>query len=312
MPNIEMSVKGKKVSAPAIYLDGEAISVKGNFIKIAEIFDEYWIEKRQLPDPLKVINALRDSGLKPDLLTFTQRVPDTTPRYSFAYEWRNYAVVELNSYDQWFNKQTSSAVRRNIKASAKRGIEVKVCQFDESYVNGIMSIYNESPIRQGRKFWHYGKKISDVFSENGTYCDRSTFLAAYFENEMVGYCKVVWDESTAAIMQILSKIKFYDKRPNNALLAEAVRQCCLRRIPYLIYESFVYGKKNDNSLTEFKRSNGFVRMDVPQFFVPLTPKGTLILKLGLHKNLKEKLPYWITSRLIDLRAMWYSKRVGIK
>jgi len=60
---------------------------------------------------------------------------------------------------------------------------------------------------------------------------------------MVGYLKVVWDKHTAAIMQILSKISFRDFRPNNALLAEVVKRCCLRDINYLLYEKFDYGNK---------------------------------------------------------------------
>ena len=46
---------------------------------------------------------------------------------------------------------------------------------------------------------------------------------------MVGYLKMVWDAETAAVMQVISQIKHFDKRPNNALLAEAVRQACCAR-----------------------------------------------------------------------------------
>lgn len=144
-------------------------------------------------------------------------------------------------------------------------------------------------------------------AENGTYKDRSTYLGAYYEGEMIGYLKIVWDKNSAAIMQILSKIQFYDKRPNDALLAEAVKQCCLRGIKYLLYENFVYGKKNDSSLTDFKQSHGFIRMDVPQYFLPLTLKGRVAFRIGLHKSLKERLPFWLTSRLINLRTKYYER-----
>ncbi len=122
-----------------------------------------------------------------------------------------------------------------------------------------MSIYNETAIRQGRKFWHYGKDFASVQKENGTYAERSLFLAAFLEGQMIGYMKIVLDEDTAAIMQILSKMEFYDKRPNNALMAAGVRECCSRGIKHLLYEKYVYEGKPDSSLTEYKKSNGFIQ-----------------------------------------------------
>jgi hypothetical protein len=181
---------------------------------------------------------------------------------------------------------------------------VRKSEFDDDYVRGIMGIYNETPIRQGRKFWHYGKDFEHVRAENGTYADRSVFLAAYHENEMIGYCKVVFDDSSAAIMQILSKMSHYDKRPNNALLSEAVRECSSRNIPYLLYEKYVYGNKTDSPLTEFKRRNGFVRVDVPRYLVPLTMKGRLFVSLGLHIPVRDRIPSWLKHRLIDIRQKW--------
>lgn len=303
----EISVKGNIIKVPCISVNNEIVVVTGKLIKIAEIFDAYWLERSALPDPIKVIEEIRNSANKPDIFTFTQRIPDTEPRYQFHTEWVNYAVIILDSYETWLNKQISSTSKRNIRASEKRGVVVRVSDFDDDYVKGIMSIYNETPIRQGRRFWHYGKEFASVQAENGTYKDRSIFLGAYFEGEMIGYLKIVWDENSAGLMQILSKMKHYNKRPNDALFAEAVKQCCSRGIKYLIYEKFVYGKKNDNSLTDFKQSHGFIRMDVPRYFVPLTLKGLLALRIGLHKSLKERLPYWITSRFINLRTKWYER-----
>ncbi len=308
--NFEISVKGKKIKEFACRIDESVIIVHGKFVKIAEIFDEYWLERRNLPDPLRVLDEVRNISKKPDIFTFSQRIPDTEPRFDFPFEWDNYAVIQLISYDDWFQKQIASSARRNIKASGKRGVVVKVSRFDDAYVRGIMSIYNESPIRQGRRYWHYGKNFSSVRAENGTYSDRSTFLAAYYQNEMIGYCKIVWDESSAAIMQIISKMKFYDKRPNNALLAEAVKQCCSRGIRYLLYEKYIYGKKTESSLIQYKSNNGFVKMAVPRYFVALTLKGKLALKAGLHKNLKERVPYWLMGWFVGLRAKWYKNRAG--
>lgn len=295
---------------PAICMDNVVVVIRGKFLKVAEIFDEYWLQADTLPDPNSVLLQLREIDRKPDLFTFAQRVPDTKPLFGFHMEWDNIAVIPVSSHDAWMRGQISSASRRNIRASEKKGVVVRANPYDEKYIHGIMSIYNESPVRGGRRFWHYGKDFTAVQQENGTYRERSTFLGAYFQDEMIGYMKIVWDTHSAAIMQILSKMEFREKRPNNALLSEAVRLCSERQIPYLLYERFVYGTKTDSSLTRFKRENGFVRMDLPRYYVPLTSKGSLSLKLGLHKDLKDMIPQWLQSRLLQIRDRYCASRVS--
>ena len=304
----EVSIKGKRYEVPAFRLDNVVVVVHGSFLKVAEVFDEYWLEAETLPEPQHILQQLRESDHNVDLFTFAQRVPDTKPRFDFHMEWDNVAIIPVSSYDTWFRQQISSASRRNIRTSEKKGVVIKAVQYDETYIQGIMAIYNESPFRGGRKYWHYGKDFSTVQTENGTYRERSTFLGAYLEGEMIGYMKIVWDTNSAAIMQILSKMEARDTRPNNAFLSEAVKLCVERKIPYLLYERFIYGNKTDSTLTRFKRENGFIRMDIPRYFVPLTPKGWLALKLGLQKDPKDMIPQWLRSRLLDRREKWYLRQ----
>lgn len=306
-----MSVRGKMQQVQAFRLDDLTIVTKGRIVKIAEIFDEYWLSADTLPDPNRVVQGLRNVDEKPDLFTFAQRVPDSDPRYNFHMEWDNVAAIPVVTYDQWFREQISPASRRNIRASEKKGVVVRTEEFDEKYVHGIMSIFNESQIRAGRKYWHYGKEFAAVEAENGTYRDRSTFLGAYVDDEMIGYMKIVWDTRSAAIMQILSKMKFLDRRPNNALLSAAVKLSVERGVEYLLYEKFVYGSKGPDSLTRFKESNGFVRIDVPRFYVPLTTKGRIALLLGLHRNPKDLVPSWLRRQLLEYRDKWYAQRINV-
>jgi hypothetical protein len=308
---LEVSVGGAPKRLPALRACGLTLVVRGRFLTTAEIFDEYWLERESLPDARLVVAELERQPHRPDLFTFAQRVPDVAPAYgAYRRELDNYAVLPLSTYDHWFQQQVPSATRRNIRASEKRGVTVRVCRYDDDYVAGISSIYNETPVRAGRRFWHFGKDLDRVRAENGTYAARSTFLAAYLRDEMVGYLKVVWDERTAAIMQILSKSAFLDARPNNALLAEAVRQSCARGVGHLIYETFQYGNKAGDSLARFKENNGFVRMDIPRYYVPLTAKGSLALQLGLHRDPKERVPEWIASPLRDLRRKWLERKAA--
>jgi hypothetical protein len=308
---LEVSIGGERKSLPALQAGGVTVLVRGRLLKTAEIFDEYWLERETLPAPELVLAELRRTrNAKPDLFTFAQRVPDAKPAYGqYHCEFDNYAVLPVSTHEHWLQDQIPGATRRNIRASEKRGITVRDCRFDDGYVAGISSIYNETPVRAGRKFWHFGKALADVRSENGTYAGRSTFLAAYWRDEMVGYLKVVWDRHTAAIMQILSKTAYREYRPNNALLSEAVRQCALRNVDYLIYETFDYGNKSGDSLTRFKENHGFRRMDIPRYYVPLTGRGAVALRLGLHRGAKEKVPEWLASPLRDLRRRWYERKV---
>lgn len=304
-----ISINGKVQQVPAFPLDNVVIIVNGAALKVAEVFDEYWLPADSLPEPKRVIECLQGVEPKPDLFTFAQRVPDAESKYDFHTEWDNVAVIPVSSHDKWLREQVSAATRRNIRTSEKRGVVVKAVEFDDSYVNGIMSIFNESPIRHGRRYRHYGKDFQSVQAENATYRERSTFLGAYLQDTLVGYMKIVWDTRSAAIMQILSKMEFLDRRPNNALLSEAVRLCAQRGVPYLLYERFVYGNKGEDSLTKFKESNGFIRMDLPRYYVPLSLKGRLSLKLRLHRG-KQWLPQGFRTKLIDLRRKWYARQTG--
>jgi len=303
----EISVRGRMQQVPAFLVDGTVVVVTGSAIQVAEVFDAYWLEAAALPDPAHVAKQLAQVSRRPDLFRFEQRAPESRPLFPFHFELENVAAIPISTHEEWFQKQISSASRRNIRTSEKKGITVRVCDFDEAYVRGIMSVSDESPIRAGRRYWHYGKDFATVEKEQGTYRERATFLAAYVGDEMVGYLKMVWDTHTAAIMQIVSKMQFRDRRPNNALLSEAVKQCVARGVQHLLYERYVYGTKEDSSLTRFKRENGFVRIDVPCYYVPLTLKGRLALAAGLHRNVKDRLPQWLTKQLLAARDKWNAR-----
>jgi hypothetical protein len=109
-------------------------------------------------------------------------------------------------------------------------------------------------------------------------------------------------------MQILSMIQHRDSAPTNALIAQAVRSCAERRIPYLVYGSFGYGNKQRDSLSDFKENNGFQRIDLPRYYVPLTALGGVAFRLGLHRRLVDRVPNSILSALRELRFSWYKRK----
>jgi len=166
-----------------------------------------------------------------------------------------------------------------------------------------VEIYNESPIRQGKAFWHYQKGFDTVRREKSTFLARSTFIGAYYKDELIGFMKIVSVGKVAAMMQILSKFSHYDKRPSNALIAKAVEHCAREGMSYLTYGKYRNRNKVLSSLGRFKHRVGFEEVRVPRFYVPLTTKGRICVALGLHRDLVEALPEWLVDFIYRLRAM---------
>jgi hypothetical protein len=264
-----------------------------------------------LSNPEPVIDRLRNSTDHIDIFTFMQGLPETGPKFMYPMEWDNLAVLPVSTYENWWNKQIRSITKNRAKQAEKKGVVIREVQFDEKLAGGIWEIYNECPIRQGRRFRHYGKDQETVYREASTYLDDSTFIGAYLGEELIGFIKMVADEGRvqAGLMNILSKMQHKDKAPTNALLAQAVRSCANQGIAYLVYNNYSYGSKQHDGLSEFKERNGFKRVDVPRYYVPLTHFGGFALRMGFHHRLADRFPESIAGRLRELRKSWYMRGV---
>jgi hypothetical protein len=282
------------------------VKIQGRLIRVARIAEGYEFVER----PEELVAALRTSGTRIDAFTFIQRLSDPSPRFPYAMEWDNLAAVPVSTFDQWFTHQINRKTRNMIRKAEKSGVTVREVPFDDALISGISTINNETPIRQGRPFWHYGDDLATVRRENGTFEDRSIFLGAFFEGNLIGYAKLTSDESRgqAGLMQIVSMIRHRDKAPTNLLLAQAVRSCAERSIPFLWYAKFAYGNKGQDTLADFKHHNGFVKVDVPRYYIPLTLKGRIGLQLGLHRDLTNFLSESWLNKARDLRNRWYGTR----
>lgn len=303
----KISIKGRIHEVPSLLFGDTQVIVSGRFPRMAFIHDEEWLEQVSLPDPANVLVALKAGYLKADIFSFTERLPISKPNYSYAYEMDNDAAIPITSYKEWWDKLSQES-RRNVRLAGKMGVEVKVVPFDDDLVRGIMAIYNESPIRLGKPFWHYGKDFETVKNENGTYAERSSYIGAFYEGKLIGFLKMVFVDRIGNIMQILSMIRHQKKRTTNALLAKAVEVCEARGISYLKYCSYVYGTNESSPLTEFKRRNGFVKMDIPRYYIPLNYRGRLALKVRAHHGVKGMLPPDMLRFALQLRAKYYSLR----
>jgi len=284
------------------------IRISGRLLRIARLDAELY---HFLSNPEPVIDRFRNSTDHIDIFTFMQGLPETGPKFMYPMEWDNLAVLPVSTYENWWNKQIRSITKNRAKQAEKKGVVIREVQFDEKLAGGIWEIYNECPIRQGRRFRHYGKDQETVYREASTYLDDSTFIGAYLGEELIGFIKMVADEGRvqAGLMNILSKMQHKDKAPTNALLAQAVRSCANQGIAYLVYNNYSYGSKQHDGLSEFKERNGFKRVDVPRYYVPLTHFGGFALRMGFHHRLADRFPESIAGRLRELRKSWYMRGV---
>jgi hypothetical protein len=289
-------------------VSGKNVILNGRLICIARLEGEGYEFLEGDPQPF--LDALRTTNTRIDLFTFTQRLPETSPRHNYRLEWDNFAAVEITTFGEWWNHQINKKTRNKARLAAKTGVVLREVPFSDELVQSIWQIYNECPVRQGRQFYHYGKDVNTVYREEATHLDRAAFVGAFSGNEMIGFIKLVADETNtqAGLMNIVSMIKHRDKAPTNALIAEAVRLCAERGIRYLVYSRFAYGKKERSGISDFKEHNGMRRIDVPRYWVPLTRKGSLALQLGFHKPLRSRVPEPVLFRLRELRASWYGRK----
>ena len=307
MDYIEISAEGGTLRVPSIQVYGRTVVVTGRALKVAAVHDEDWQDGEIVSKPDDFVSCLRQQkGLRADLFTFSQKPTDPTPRHSYPYELDSVAAIPIVSHSDWWTNRVSTDLRNDVRKAAKRGLVVRAVPFSDDFVRGIMDIYDETPIRQGRPFWHYKKGFEEVKRANSTYLERSDFVGAFVGDELVGFLKIVYVDQFARLMQIISKDAHRDKRPMNALIAKTVELVAGKGCTHLTYGKYCYSQGAD-SVTAFKSRNGFEEILVPKYYIPLTAKGTLALRLGLHHGAKALVPNSIRQTLKRARLSLYQR-----
>jgi len=281
-------------------IDNTDVDVSGRFLKMARLHNEHY---DYLTDPAGFIGKLRDSKAGIDLFTFVSEIHDRIPKFDYHLEHDRLAVIPLTTYENWWKHQISDKTRNMARKAAKKGVEIKVVPFDDEFVRGIQGINDESPIRQGKPYWHYQEDFATVKRLNITFEKQSEFIGAYLGAELIGYIKLVKGNGKASLMQILSKIVHRDKAPNNALMAKAVEICTEQKIPALHYAYWAR-----RGLGDFKISHAFECVEIPRYYVPLTRKGAFALKFRLHHKFKERVP----EKWMDIYTDWRAKFLAVK
>lgn len=293
--------KGEPVQCDAVRINDQTFFLSGKFLRTASLRrdKDEWQEDVKNPDA--VIQGLKTCGSRVDLFKFWQRIPETEPKYRYYKEWRDIAVIPVTSFKQWWDKQVSPSVRNKIRKAQKRGVIVKEIQFDDEFLQGVMEIYNQSPVRRGKVFWHYGRSMESVKQGLCADLDEAILIGAYHQNNLLGFIKLLLADRYAMIVLILDKLAHRDKAPMNSMIAKVVEICANRQIPYITYTVWRRGDQG-----KFQESNGFTRMAVPEYYIPITARGALALHAGLHKGIKAAIPERLMTLLVPLRAKWYS------
>lgn len=303
--NVEISIKGRLVRVPSVVVGKRTVVVSGGWLKIASIKDEAWLDGEAVDSPEDYVKKLKEERLNADLFTFAQKVPDIQPKHAYHMEWDNVAAIPLTDYSHWWEQRVPQETRKNVRRAAKRGVVIREVPFDDQLVAGIVAINNESPLRQGRPFWHYGKSFDVVKSNYSTLLDRSEFIGAYYENQLIGFIKMIYMSEIASIMQVFCMNKHSDKRTANLLIARAVEICSAKGLKFLLYGKYIYGNNANSPLTEFKRRNGFEQILIPRYYVPLTAIGRVAIQLKLQLGFKRLLPQAFQDLAFKIRSKWY-------
>jgi hypothetical protein len=275
------------------------ISVAGRILKIAKLRHE-WFEFLDAPE--KFIEEMRRAPVA-DIFTFLQETHVARPPLPFYKETVSASVLTFTTYDAWW-KNLHFKVRNKARKAQKTGVALRFVKLDDDdFVRGVESIYNESPVRQGRPFWHYGKNFATIKNDLSSFPECTFFVGAYHQNELIGFMKLFQGENILRTVHIISKLAHRDKNVMDALIARAVEIGGEKKIAHLHYGDWAH-----RGLGIFRGKFGFEQHDCPRYFVALTTKGKFALNGNFHRTFKERLPQSWIDRYADAREKWYAWR----
>jgi hypothetical protein len=252
------------------------------FFTIAKDAEEY--QKNVVPTE-SLVEKLEERRI--DLFTFLERkwcntIPN--PPRSWIKSSDNIGLLHFTDYEGWL-ESIGKKTRNMIRKAEKSGVKTEMIEPGEKLAEGIWKIYNETPIRQQRAFPHFGVSLKTV-RDGLASVTNTTYIGAFLENELVGFIQLVHGDNIAIISQILSMQKCWDKAVNNALIAKTVEICSNKGVSWIMYGRM----GNHPTLDSFKESNGFKKLLLARYFLPLTSKGKLAINLKLNRELKDSLP----------------------
>ena len=293
-------LNGKAVRRHSVVINGQRFLIGGGPLKFAALEEELF---EDLKDPEVALAGLAKCRPRPDIFTFCQRIPETEPKYGYQSVTESLAVLPISTYEEWWTNQQSRSSRNKVRKSQKAGVELREATLDDEFVRGMVEIFNEAPVRQGRRFWHYGKDFETVKREFSTFLFREYLIGAYLGNELIGFVMLANAGRFGILGQFISKMEHRDKATNNALIAKTVEVCALKGLRHLLYTDW-----RETSLVDFKKGCGFEETKLPRYSVPVTVRGRIALQLKLYEDWRRFIPSPMLSKLKKFRRYWFELR----
>ena len=280
-------------------IGNKQVAVSGKIFRTARLRHE-WCDF--LDDPHAAIQEVQHTPCFADVFTFVQEIGDEQRSYSFYNEPTSLAVLSVSTYQKWWDEMGFKA-RNKVRKGQKSGVELRVIELDQDFAKGVEGIYNETPVKQGRRFYHYGKTADEIKEELSSFLARCILVGAYYQNELVGFMKLFRSKNVLRTIHIIAKVSHRNKCVMDALIAKAVELCAQEKI-----ENLHYGSWSEGGVGDFRAKHGFQRVEVPRYFVPLSIRGKLMLRFKLHRPIRDRLPKSWVGPLRDLRAKLNSIR----
>ncbi|MDP3068883.1 MAG: hypothetical protein Q8N18_01280 [Opitutaceae bacterium] len=274
-------------------IEGKQLVVRGIFPRIACLRHE-WCDF--LENPPRAVQEIKQAKVRADVFTYVDDINSSNPDFGYPTEPLGIAVLRLTTFEQWWNGIGFKA-RNKIRKGQKSGVDVRVVKLDDAFAEGVEAIYNESPIRQGRKFYHFGKRKDAIKDELRSFIDRSILLGAYLDGKLVGFTKLFQADNVLRTVHIIATLEHREKCVMDIMMAKAVEQCT-----QLTIANLHYGSWTDGGVGAFRTKHDFQRVDTVRYFVPLTLAGKIALGLGLHVPLRTRIPSEWLEPLLKLRG----------
>ena len=191
------------------------------------------------------------------------------------------ALLSFNNFDKWF-ASLKKDTRNEIRKGSKRGVETKVIEeLSVSEAREIVSLFRESPFREGRYFEGYHhwtlNRVMESFKTNEEFIS----IVSVYEGRIVGVARTKFKGPVGVVNNLLSSLDARRKviGISNSLLATQIEMLSDRGVSHL-----AYGKMGVlGGLDHFRVSNGFTSVPVNYNYVLLTRKAKVFAKFKIYQ-----------------------------
>ncbi len=183
----------------------------------------------------------------------------------FEYIWKNK-----------FNKKARNLVRKFLRSGGK----VELLKNPLNYVDDIMEINLSKPLRQGRPLPEtYTRKdlVIQILERNiRDKGEHFRVYGAFIKDKLVAYAYVSEHNGYAYISRFLTHAKYFKYAASNGLLSFIIESLCKEGVKVVQYG---YWSRHYEGVNHFLQQHGFEKGEVRAYYIPLTMKGSLVLKM---------------------------------